>query len=161
MTMVRLAPESTTVTVTGTVTASGNATAVLSTTQFPVLNSTGVNFVNINSTVANFTIASAGTSAVTGLRVRLLGLIMGSPSSATFYLGSDSALSTNGGIAFGSSANGGFGISANGGFVLPLAPLGMWWLQTSAGTTQGAPHLNVVANTTGPWTGVAVYTVSS
>ena len=164
MTMVRLAPESTTVTISNSTlnVSISNTTVnvVLSTNAAGVFTAvTKFRFANIASTVAGaFGIASVASTLGTK-RIRVLGVSLIGASSGNVYFGGDTAVSTANGVYGNSTAY--VGIQAGGGIVLPTDPWGVGYFQTAAGSTGNGPHLNFIATTTGPWAGSVVWTTAT
>ena len=156
MTMVRLAPESTTVTisnstlnVSGVVTLSTNNAALYA-------NNARFNFANIASTVGGaFGLASINSTAKTK-KIRVIGAFIMAGTSGNVYFGSDTGFTTANGIMGNSTAP--IVLQAGAGFVLPIDPTGIGWFQTSVGTSNNGAHLSFIATTTGPWAGTVVWT---
>ena len=159
MTMVRLAPESTTVTISNS-TLNVSGTVTLSTSNVGIFaNSAKIRYANIASTVGGaFGLASVASTAGTK-RIRVLGAFIMGGSSGNVYFSGDTAVSTANGIMGTSTAP--IVIQAGAGFVLPIDVWGIGWFQTAAGSTGNGPHLNFNATTTGPWAGTVVWTTST
>ena len=164
MTLVRLAPESTTVTISNTTlnVSISNTTVnvILSTNNGGFLsNNAKFRYANIASTVAGaFGLASVASTLGTK-RIRVLGAFLTAVSSGNVYFAGDTAVSTANGVMGNSTAP--IAVQAGGGFVLPVDPWGVGWFQTAAGSTGNGPHLNFIATTTGPWAGTVVWTTST
>ena len=159
MTLVRLAPESTTVTISNS-TLNVSGTFTLSTNNGAFLaNNAKFRYANIASTVAGaFGLASVASTLGTK-RIRVLGAFLTAVSSGNVYFAGDTAVSTANGVMGNSTAP--IAVQAGGGFVLPVDPWGVGWFQTAAGSTGNGPHLNFIATTTGPWAGTVVWTTST
>ena len=134
MTMVRLAPESTTVTVSGgTITVQGNSTAVITggvaiTTNAPIITSTGYNYANLEVKTSG---SIQAATSIAAKRVRVLGLVLSAASSAKFWFQSGTTAAL-GDVVFGNSSAP-YSVAADGGYVLPTDPQGAGYFQSTAG----------------------------
>lgn len=139
MTMVRLAPESTTVTiqgnttVTGTVTIQGTSTAVITggvaiTTNAPIITSTGYNYANLEVKTSG---SIQAATSIAAKRVRVLGMVVGAVTSCKFYFQSGTTAAL-GDVVFGNSTAA-YKVQAGGGYVLPTDAQGAGYFQSTAG----------------------------
>ena len=159
MTLVRLAPESTTVTISNS-TLNVSGTVTLSTAIGGLFSGNAAfRSANIASTVAGaFGLASVNTTAKTKF-IKVVGAFLTGVSSGNVYFGSDTGYTTANGIMGNSTAP--IAVQAGGGFVLPIDQWGIGWFRTSVGTSNNGPHLTFIATTTGPWAGTVVWTTAS
>ena len=158
MTLVRLAPESTTVTISNT-TINVSGTITLSTGNASLFaNNAAFRYANIQSSVVTYGLASVASTLGTK-RIKVVGVFLTGVSSGNVYFSGDTAVSTANGVMGTSSAP--IAVQAGGGFVLPVDPWGVGWFKTAPGSTGNGPHLNLNASTTGPWAGTVIWTTST
>ena len=142
MTLVRLAPESTTVTISNStlnVSISNTTLGVTLTSGVPIVVSTGYNYANLEIKTSGFVTVATSIAAK---RVRVLGLAIVAASSVNFYFQSGTSAAL-GDLVFGNSTNP-YALAANGGLILPADPQGMGYFQSTA----GAPLSIITAGST-------------